>query len=105
MFTDIRYYIGWAVIAFIPLMIVVIASETIRDKIIASIIVLAVTFGLMCGIYHECSSAIDRWNNGIHIDCGGTYQFSGVAKYRNSASYYYTCDKCGHTEEFQSIMR
>lgn len=105
MFTDIRYYIAWVVIAFFPLMIAIIAPETTRGKIIASIVVLVVTFGFTCGMYHECSSAIDRWNNGVHVDCGGAYQFSGATKYRTSTSYYYTCDKCGHTEEFPSIMK
>ena len=105
MFTNIGFYMAWAIIAALPLAIAIIAPETIRGKTIASIVILAITFGLTCGMYHECSSAIDRWNNGVHIDCGGTYQFSGATKYRASTSYYYTCDKCGHTEEFPSIMK
>lgn len=53
MFTDIEYYIAWVVIAFFPLMIAIIAPETTRGKIIASIVVLAATFGFTCGMYHE----------------------------------------------------
>lgn len=60
MFTNIGYYIAWAVIAFFPLMITITTPETVRGKIIASIIALAATFGFTCGMYYKCSSAIDR---------------------------------------------
>lgn len=105
MFTNPMFYIGWAIIAMLPLTVAIAAPQKIRYKIIASVCVLAVTFALMCGMYAEQKSDSDRWNNGIHIDCGGTYQFSSATNWRGSKSYYYTCDKCGHTEEFNSIMK
>lgn len=55
--------------------------------------------------YKQSEGNRNRWNNGIHIDCGGEYQFSSATNWRGSKAYYYTCDKCGHTEEFSSLMR
>lgn len=105
MFKDYGYYILWAIIAVFPLMIAIISPETIWGKIIASILALAVTYGLTWGLYSEQMNAIDRWNNGVHAECGGAYQFSGATRSKATSSYYYTCDKCGHTEEFPSIMK
>lgn len=105
MFTTPMFYIGWGIIAMLPLTVAIVAPQKIRYKIIASVCVLAVAFALMCGMYAEKENDFDRWNNGIYIDCGGEYQFSGATKWRTSESFYYTCDKCGHTEEFSSIMK
>lgn len=103
MFTTPMFYIGWVIIALLPLTVAIAAPQKVRYKIIASVCVLAVAF--MCGIYAEKENDFDRWNNGIHVDRGGEYQFSGATKWRTSESFYYTCDKCGHTEEFSSIMK
>ena len=104
MFTTPMFYIGWVIIALLPLTVAIAAPQKVRYKIIASVCVLAVAFAFMCGIYAEKENDFDRWNNGIHVDCG-EYQFSGATKERTSESFYYTCDKCGHTEEFSSIMK
>ena len=74
-------------------------------KIIAILIALAITFGIATLLCKNAEGNYDHWNNGIHIDCGGEYQFSGATNYRGLKDYYYTCDKCGHTEEFSSIMK
>ena len=105
MFTNPIFLIGWIIIALFPLTVAIAAPQRIRYKIIASVCVLVATFAFMCGIYTEEKNDYDRWNNGIHINCGGAYQFSGATKWRTSESFYYTCDKCGHTEEFSSIMK
>lgn len=105
MFTDPTFLIGWIIIALFPLTVAIAAPQRIRYKIIASVCVLVATFAFIRGIYAEQENSSDRWNNGIHIVCGGVYQFSGATKWRTSESFYYTCDKCGHTEEFSSIMK
>ena len=105
MFTNPIFLIGWIIIALFPLTVAIAAPQRIRYKIIASVCVLVAAFAFMCGIYAEKKNSSDRWNNGIHINCGGAYQFSGATKWRTSESFYYTCDKCGHTEEFSSIMK
>ena len=105
MLTNPYFYLAWAVIAILPLMIAFLAPKTWGGKIIAILIALAIAFGLATLIYKEAEGNRNRWNNGIHIDCGGEYQFSSATNWHGSKNYYYTCDKCGHTEEFSSLMR
>ena len=105
MLTNSNFYLAWAVMAFFPLAIAILAPETCRGKIIAVLVALAIAFGVATLLYKNAEGNYDRWNNGIHIDCGGEYQFSGATKSFSSENYYYTCDKCGHTEEFSSIMK
>ncbi len=90
--------------AFFPLMIAILAPETWRGKIIAILVAVAIAFGIVTLIYKEAESDHDRWNNG-YCECGGRYQFSSATNWRGSKNYYYTCDKCGHTEKFSSIMK
>lgn len=104
MLTNPDFYLAWAVIAVFPLVIAIFACETWHGKIIAVLIVLAITFGFMTLLYKQSEGNYDRWNNG-YCECGGQYQFSSATNYRGSKDYYYTCDKCGHTEEFSAIMK
>ena len=105
MLTNPYFYLAWAAMAIFPLMFAFVAPETWGEKIIAILIAVAIAFGLATLIYRVAEGNRNLWNNGIHIDCGGEYQFSGATNYRGSKDYYYTCDKCGHTEEFSSLMR
>ena len=105
MLTSPIFYLTWAVIAILPLMIAFLGPETWGKKFIAILVALAISFGVATLLYKNAEGNYDRWNNGIHIDCGGEYQFSGATNYRGSKDYYYTCNKCGHTEEFSSLMR
>lgn len=104
MFTNVIFYACWAIIASFPLMIALLAPQTIKGKIIACLCVLAVTCGVVALMYNDAENANDRWNNGV-CECGGTYEFSAASKYRTSESFYYTCDTCGHTEEFPCLMK
>ena len=105
MLTNPYFYLAWVAMAIFPLMFAFLAPKTWGDKIIAIIIALAIAFGVATLIYKEAEGNRNRWNNGIHIDCGGEYQFSSATNWHGSKNYYYTCDKCGHTEEFSSLMR
>ena len=105
MLTNPIFYLTWAVIAILPLMIAFLGPETWGKKFIAILVALAITFGVATLLYKNAEGNRNRWNNGIHIDCGGEYQFSSATNYRGSKTYYYTCDKCGHTEEFSAIMK
>ncbi len=104
MLTNPGFYIAWAVMAFFPLMIAILAPETWHSRVIAVLIAIAIGFGVATLLYKEAEGNHDRWNNG-YCECGGQYQFSSATNWRGSKNYYYTCDKCGHTEEFTSIMR
>lgn len=104
MLTNPGFYIVWAVMALFPLMIAALAPETWRGRIIAILVALVISFGVATLLYKEQESNHDRWNNG-YCECGGQYQFSSATNYRGSKDYYYTCDECGHTEEFSQIMK
>ena len=105
MLTNSNFYLAWAAMAIFPLMFAFLGPETCRGKIIAVLVALAIAFGVATLLYKNAEGNRNRWNNGIHIDCGGQYKFSSATNYRGSKTYYYTCDKCGHTEEFSSLMR
>ena len=105
MFTNPGFYFAWVVIAIFPLVIAIFAPDTGRNRIIAILLTLVITFGFAILLYQQSEGDHDRWNNGIHVDCGGEYQFSSATNWHGSKDYYYTCDKCGHTEEFSSIMK
>lgn len=98
------FYLAWAGMAIFPLMFAFLAFKTWGGKIIAILVALAIAFGLATLIYKEAEGNRNRWNNG-YCECGGEYQFSSATQWRSSKTYYYTCDKCGHTEEFSSLMR
>lgn len=104
MFTDVMFYIAWVALALMPLMIALLAPQTVKGKIIACLCVLVVACGITTLIYKDVENANDRWNNGV-CECGGTYELSAASKYRTSESFYYTCDTCGHTEEFSHLMK
>lgn len=102
--TILEFCIVWAILSIFPLSIAILAPETWRGKILAILCALAITFGITAMLFYEADSNYERWNNG-YCECGGQYQFSSATNYRGSKSYYYTCDSCGHTEEFFSIMK
>lgn len=77
MFKDVDFYATWMLLASLPLIMAVLMPETVRGKIIASLCVLAVAFGLTVLMYGETQSVNNRWNNG-YCECGGQYQFSGA---------------------------
>lgn len=104
MLTNPYFYLAWAAMAIFPLMFAFVAPKTWGGKIIAILIALAIAFGLATLIYKEAEGNRNRWNNG-YCECGGQYQFSSATNWHGSKNYYYTCDKCGHTEEFSSLMR
>lgn len=48
----------------------------------------------------------EAYNDGICTECGGNYIFSSATHFKNSGdTYYYTCDKCGHTIKTSRIMK
>ena len=104
MFTDIMFYFAWVALALFPLVVAVCAPRTVKGKIIACLCVLIVSCGVAALMYMDAKNGDDRWNSGI-CECGGTYELSAASQYRTSRSFYYTCDACGHTEEFSHLMK
>ena len=60
--------------------------------IIACIIVLAVTLGLI-----EHKHDIKVWNNGKCPDCGSEWEYQDMYHVRNGGDTYIYCDKNGHS--------
>lgn len=104
MFKDAGFYIMWAIFSIFPLTIAIFSPDKIRTKIIAALCVLAVTFGIMVIMYKQADDARVRWNDGI-CNCGGTYELVAVSGRGSSKDYYYSCDACGHTKEFDNLMK
>lgn len=104
MFTDIMFYFAWVALALFPLVIAALAPQTVKGKIVACLCVLIVACGIAALMYQDVENTNDCWNSGI-CECGGTYELSAASQYRTSRSFYYTCDTCGHTEEFSHLMK
>lgn len=105
MLTDIGFYVTWIILAFIPLFLTIMSCYGKKTKIIACLCILAVAFGVTTLLYQNIINQNDRWNNGICCECGGTYEFSAASQSIHSKTFYYTCNKCGHTEEFDTLRK
>lgn len=104
MFTNSGFYVIWAIFAFFPLALAILIPETVKKKFIICLCVLVVTFGFTVIKYMGDESRNNRWNDGI-CNCGGIYELSAASQSHASKSFYYTCDSCGHTEEFSHLMK
>lgn len=105
MLTDIGFYVTWIILAFLPLFLTIISCYGKKTKIIACLCILAVAFGVTTLLYQNIINQNDRWNNGICCECGGTYEFSAASQSIHSKTFYYTCNECGHTEEFDTLRK
>ena len=59
----------------------------------------------MCFIDNKINEAVDRenWNNGIHADCGGHWQYEqAIGRHYSGTDYVYVCDKCQYRETFDT---
>lgn len=104
MFTNVMFYVVWAALAFLFSSVLVLIPQTLKKKILACFLILVVTFGIATLLYKQAEREQERWNNGI-CECGGTYELSAASQYRSSKTFYYTCDNCGHIEEFSNLMK
>ena len=104
MLTNVGFYVAWAILAIIPLLLMAISYYEKKTKVIACLCILAVTFGITALLYQNIVNQDARWNNGI-CECGGTYEFSAASQSIHSKTFYYTCNECGHTEEFDTLRK
>lgn len=42
------------------------------------------------------------WNNGIHAECNGEWEFTNGSYFKGRTYYFYKCDKCDKVVEFNS---
>ena len=104
MLTNVGFYVVWAILAIIPLLLMAISCYEKKTKVIACLCILVVAFGITTLLYQNRVNQDVRWNNGI-CECGGTYEFSAASQSIHSKTFYYTCNKCGHTEEFDTLRK
>lgn len=105
MFSNLGFWIVFGVLFLITGMIALLISDGGIERAITIFVALVIAFIFSALLFKNAEYNIDKWNDGTHIDCGGTYQLTTATEYRGSKSFYYTCDKCGHTEEFSRLMR
>lgn len=105
MLTNPSFWALFLILLFCIYVFSIFIPDTWKGRIAVLVIgaICALVFSAM--LYGTSQTQINTWNNGIHIDCGGEYQFSSATNWRGSKDYYYTCDKCGHTEQFSSLMK
>ena len=105
MFTNPGFWALFLILLFCIYVLFIFIPDTWKGRVGVLVIgaICALVFSAM--LYGVSQTQANTWNNGIHIDCGGEYQFSAATEYRGSKSFYYTCDKCGHTEEFNRLMK
>lgn len=74
---------------------------------IVTLIMLALSFGLIQIYKANQEYQMSKWNNGVCRNCGiGNMVFTSATYIRNNGNeYYYTCDNCGHTAAFNRIMK
>ena len=65
-----------------------------------AVLVIAIFLPLSCA-----ESCIENavWNEGIHQDCGGHWEYEQAIGHYFETNYIYCCDKCGAREEFLHI--
>lgn len=79
--------------------------KTNKGRVVMMVVCLVISFGIGNLACINETNRNKRWNGGTHKDCGGTYQLVAASQTNISNSFYYTCDKCGHTEKFSQIMK
>lgn len=74
-------------------------------KLLACLLAMTIMgFAVGGAIWGETSGSMERWNNGVCVECGGAYKFSGGSQYRTSDTYFYSCEVCDHTIETSMLM-
>ena len=75
--------------------------------IATGIISVAVTVGLIFGLFMWAMNAQEKhdnnlWNGG-ECQCGGKWEYEQAVGHRSSTSYIYVCTKCGKRIEISEV--
>lgn len=71
---------------------VVYAIGNVISVLIIAIVALTIVLGL---IFYE--DPVTQYNNGIHADCGGSWDYDSFVVSKNRSRYSYHCDRCGRS--------
>lgn len=69
--------------------------NAIGNVIIALMILILVSTIVLGLVFYE--DPMTQYNNGIHADCGGSWDYDGFMISKNRSRYSYHCDKCGRS--------
>lgn len=79
------------------------ASST--KKWICTILITIISEVLIVGgCVLESYSESSMWNNGVHENCGGCWNFTNASKGKQSTYYFYQCNACGEVVDFSHSM-
>ena len=74
-------------------------------KWICTILITIISGGLIAGgCVLDSYSESSMWNNGIHENCGGHWNFTNASKGKCSTYYFYQCDVCDEVVDFSHSM-
>lgn len=65
---------------------------------------LSLLIGFLCSymLIENDNLQEEIWNNGIHAECNGEWEFTNGSYYKGKTYYFYKCDKCDKVVEFNS---
>ena len=67
-------------------------------------ILIAILVGCLIGgmFTAQFKNEAEKWNDGTHLNCGGTWKIFDVEKSKHSSNeiYFYQCEKCGKVQRF-----
>lgn len=102
--TIICLLIMWPVGYFMALCITGGMRKRWWSKLLQALLGLAIGAIILGCFYLSEKRDAELYNNGVCVECGGEYRFSGAAG-RTSKSYYYTCTTCDHTIRVESLQQ
>ena len=67
-------------------------------------LLLSILIGLLCSymITENGNLQEEIWNNGIHAECNGEWEFVNGSYDKGTTFYFYKCDKCDEVVKFNS---
>ena len=69
-----------------------------KNIILAVLLIFCILIFVITMAKYEVNAAVEEYNHGICLNCGGNYHLAGAYHIKNSGDYYiYECENCHHT--------
>lgn len=105
MLTNLGFWAVFGVVLFFICLFLMFIPDTWRGRLVVFGLCCVIAFASASLMYFTATNSQERWNDGRHTEDNGHYQLASVTDYKGIKTYYYTCEDCGHTEQFSQIMR
>lgn len=103
--TFLVYCIPCSLIGMFMAGMITAGAKSKAGHIIGFILVSVIITAIFAGMFTmEWNGDQNTWNEG-QCECGGSYEFANASRYRNSTTYYWACDTCGHIIQTHHPMR